>query len=547
MKNHTMAIVCLASSILLSIPLYAHSSPAWTSAATFGGSGSEIGQAVKVDRDGNRYVTGAFSTTAYFPVRAGAKMDGDDRAAQPASARKALTSEGGTDVFLAKYNRLGKLIWLIQAGGSEDDQGFDIGFDAAGNVYVTGVFTDSATFGGLKSTEKTVTGVGQTIFLAKYRPSGALAWAQTGTTEFDSSNVGFGVAVEPVTGSVYVTGVSQGDTVFSSSNGTTHSVAGPGTWHMVLVRFDTAGNFHWGQSNEAAPNTVAHKVAVDAHNNAYATGWMEGQTTFHSNDGHDLTVDGFSGPVQSFPDFPGDAFVVKYDRNGNLKWVNHIGGYKAIGTDIATSGDGKVSITGFIGNIDNSLPEQAATIVTSQPGGKNINLGGGTFTDPFNKDVFVATYDGAGVLLDARRFGGPQDEGGSGIAYDRLGSLIVAGIFQDRIKIEGHTLTGKDFFNLFVAKFARDERRCRAGHETDFDELHASAANRLDWAKEADGPGAGGFENDPRIGLTARGDVLVTGAYEPSAQFDRFKLRSAGLEDGFLALLSVGETEEHEH
>jgi len=254
------AIVCLATGILLSMQLYAHSSPAWTAAASFGGSGSDIGQAVKVDRDGNRYVTGAFSTTAYFPVRAGAEMDDDDRAAQRASAGRALTSEGGTDVFLAKYDRLGKLIWLIQAGGSEDDQGFDIGFDAAGNVYVTGVFTDSATFGGLKGTEKTVTGVGQTIFLAKYRPSGVLSWIQTGTATFDSANSGFGVAVEPVAGSVFVTGISQGNTTFSSSNGTTHSVAGPDTWHMVLVNSTPPAIFVGASQTQRRPTPLRTKL-----------------------------------------------------------------------------------------------------------------------------------------------------------------------------------------------------------------------------------------------------------------------------------------------
>jgi hypothetical protein len=475
-------------------------------------------------------------------------MHGEGRDAQHESARKELTSEGGTDVFLAKYNRSGKLQWLTEAGGPGDDSGNDLGFDAAGNVYVTGVFTEFATFRGIDGTEKTVLGQGHTIFLAKYTPSGVLAWVQTGTTAFPGAeNSGFGLAVEPVTGSVYVTGLSQLETTFSSSNGTTHSVVGPGTWHMVLVKYDTAGNFQWGQSNQAAPNSISHKVAVDAHDNVYATGWMEGETTFHSNDGRDLTVDGFSEPVQSFPDYPGDAFVVKYDANGNVKWVNHIGGYKAIAIDIATSRDGKVSITGFIGNIANSQPAQAATIVTSQPGGNNINLGGGLFTNPYNKDVFFATYDGAGVLLDARRFGGVQDEGGSGIAYDRHGNLIVAGVFQDAIKIEGRTLTGSDPLNLFVAKFARDERKRGAEDRTDSDEQHGFAPDRLNWIKEADGPFVGGFEGGPRIGLTAHGDVLVTGGYQPAARFDGFKLKSAGLDDGFLALLRGAEPEEDEH
>jgi hypothetical protein len=373
-----------------------------------------------------------------------------------------------------------------------------------------------------------------------------LAWVQTGTTS-DTVNQGESVAIEPVTGSIYVTGVTQGDTTFSSSNGTTHSVAGPETWHMVLVKYDTAGNFQWGQTNLAAPNSIPHGVAVDADNNAYVTGWMEGETTFSSSDGHALTVDGFSGPVQSSPDFPNDAFVVKYDENGNVKWVNHIGGYKAIGTGIATSRDGKVSVTGFIGNIGNSLPEQAATIVTSQPGANNINLGGGKFTDPYNQDVFFATYDDTGVLLEARRFGGVQDEGGTGIAYDRRGNLIVAGGFQDTISIEGRTLTGKGSFNLFLAKFARDEGRCGPGNRTDSNEPQAFAANTVNWIKGADGPFIfGGFEDGPRIGLTARGDVLVTGGYQPAARFDGFKLKSAGLDDGFLALLSAAESKEDE-
>jgi hypothetical protein len=459
-------------------------------------------------------VTGAFSTTGHFPSK-------------PSSASKPLASEGGTDSFLAKYSSSGVLEWLLRMGGPGDDEGFDIGFDAARNVYVTGMFTNSATFQGIHSSTKTVTGSGQTIFLAKYTPSGVLAWVQTGTA-FTTANSGYGVAVEPVTGSVYVTGVSQGDTAFSSSNGATNTVSGGGFWHMFLVKYDVAGHFQWGVINAASPNSVGHKVAVDADNNAYVTGWMEGYTDFGSNDGHDLAVNGFSGPVQTYPDYPGDAFVVKYDEKGAVQWVNHVGGYKAIGTDIAISRDGRVSITGFIGNIGDS-PSQAATIVTSQPGANNLNLGGGQLTQPYNKDAFFATYDEDGVLLEARRFGGPQDDGGSGIAYDRHGHLIVAGVFQGAIAFGASTLTGKEPYNLFIAKFSRDEVSCVA----DF------ADHGLAWAAEADGAGTGGFENNPRIGVTSQGDVIVAGSYQPTAQFGSFKLGSAGMQDGFLAFLNA--------
>ena len=507
---------------LISGQVLAQSAPTWTRAVSFGGSGSDDGYAVKVDTGGNRYVTGDFSGSASF---------GD----------RVLDSAGGKDIFLAKFDRSGVLHWLLQVGGAGDDVGQDIALDRAGNIYLTGSFTGTATFPSDHGPAKTLTGKGQTIFLAKYNPSGTLAWVQTGTVPLDfANNEGFGVAVEPVTGRVFVTGRTQAETTFSSSDGTEHTVPGPGDWHMFLVKYDRDGNFQWGQSNEAAFNSIPHKVALDNDGNAYVTGWLEGITTFHSNDGHDLTVTGFS-PAQTSPDFPDDAFIVKYDADGNAKWANVIGGYKGIGTDIAVSGEGKISITGFIGNLAGVAPggpgstpiDMSHTIATSQPGGTNINLGSGQLTTPYNKDAFIATYDSAGVLLKARRIGGMQDDGGSGIAYDRKGNLYVAGVFQGTINIEGQTLTGDKPFNLFVLKF---RGRSREGQK----ESAGSAAGELAWVKKADGPGRELFEQNPRMCVTATREVLVTGAYRDTAVFDAISLQSAGEEDIFLASLNAG-------
>jgi hypothetical protein len=270
-------------------------------------------------------------------------------------------------------------------------------------------------------------------------------------------------------------------------------------------------------------------VAVDLDANVYVTGWMEATTTFHSNDGHDQTVEGFSEPVQSGPDYPGDAFLVKYDENGNLKWVNHVGGYKAIPVDIASSRDGKISITGFIGNISGST-QQAQTIVTSQPGGRNISLGGGTLTRPFNKDAFFATYDENGVLLEARRFGGAMDEGGTGIAYDRHGNLALAGLFKGTIQIGGQTLIGKTPLNLFIATFAQAQQVCTP----------TPNSSRLAWVHTAGGIYVPSYETGPRIGLTAYGDAVVAGEYQSTAQFgNSITLHMAGSTDGFMALLEA--------
>ncbi len=483
--------------LLTGIGAYADTTPSWIRASTFAGSGEDKGVAVKVDKWGNQCVVGYFSSKATFN-------------------NKVLVSSGDADVFVGKFGPSGELLWLVQAGGSGDDQANDVAFDAAGSIYVTGWFTDRATFGSVDGKTQIKTGSGSTIFLAKYSASGNLLWVRTGRQTEGLGN-GFGIAVEPTTGSVYITGRSQGTTSFSSADGKVYYVPGPGTWHMVLVKYDTHGQFQWGEWNSAAPNTVTHEVAVDAHDNPYVTGWFEGSTTFSSHDGHAQTINGLSQPVQSAPDYPDDTFVVKYDANGNLQWINDIGGYKAIGTDIAISPDGHITVTGFIGNI-NGDSVQSETIVTSQPPGSNISLGGGQFTDPYNRDVFVATYNSDGVATNAIRIGGTGQDGGSGVTYDNQGNLYLTGVFQGTMDVGGHTLNGTKTSNTFVLKYT---------------------SGSLAWAKQADGAGTQAFEENPRVSVGPAGKVFVTGGYQGTATFDNITLHSAGADDIFLMGLSL--------
>src|SRR5438132_3373915 len=233
-----------------------------------------------------------------------------------------------------------------------------------------------------------------------------------------------------------------------------------------------------------------------------------------------ITVVGLSQPVQTPPDYPDDSFVAKYDSSGNLKWVNDIGGYKAITTDIAISSDGKVSLTGFIGNIGSGTTLQGETIVTSQPPGSNINLGGGQFTDPYNKDALIATYDANGVLLEASRIGAAKNDGGSGIAYDQAGNLYLSGVFAGTINVAGHLLRGTKTHNLFVLKYGTDA---------------------LVWAKKANGAGTDQFESgNPRLSVIPGGGVLVPGGNLDTPVFGDISLQGAGAEDIFLALLGQG-------
>ena len=128
----------------------------WATSA--GGEGLDYGQAVAVDAAGYSYVTGAFYDSATF-------ADGEG----------ALTSAGGSDIFVAKYDSSGDLVWANSAGGTSADVGYGIAVDADGNSYVTGSITGVATFGTVQ-----IFGLGaEAVFVAKYDSSGNLVWVNS--------------------------------------------------------------------------------------------------------------------------------------------------------------------------------------------------------------------------------------------------------------------------------------------------------------------------------------------------------------------------------
>ncbi len=159
-----------------------------------GTSGDDRGHGVSVDASGNVYVTG-LSEGAF---------DGK-------------TNQGGDDMFLIKYDSSGVKQWSKLVGTSDDDLGYGVGVDSAGNVYVTGF--SSGAFDG-----KTNQGSAD-MFLIKYDSSGVKKRSKLLGTDKDDQ--GLGVSVDSK-GNVYVTGFSGGN-----FGGKTHS----GGNDMLLIKF----------------------------------------------------------------------------------------------------------------------------------------------------------------------------------------------------------------------------------------------------------------------------------------------------------------------
>jgi len=475
--------------------------PSWVQAFGSSGNGSNVANAIKAAPDHSLYVTGQFSGTATF-------------------GGTTVAATGAFDIFLAKYSPSGSLLWIAQTSQTDTNYnpaGNGVDLDANGNVYVTGSFVGNATFYSANPVDKKITltsGSEEAIFLAKYTPSGALLWVQTGISNCgpDSDCTSYGVAVNSAAGTVYIAIATQGgDTTFSSADGTSHDISGDYYPHMTLAKYATDGNFLWAETNLSyAVDTGGTGVAVDSKDNAYIVGWFTGETLFYSADAPAITVFPFAFVVDQYGDYTGrDTFLAKYDKNGNAQWVNHLGGDTSYPGAVAVGPSGEVTLVGYIEDSQYFLEVydiyvQTYTQVSSQPPEATINLGSGIITDPGNTDEVIVTYNSAGVVVRAQRRGGSGNESATGAGYDSRDNVYVTGLIPGDVQPQ-----------LFVDEYSGKNL------------LWEATASAEKWTEQ------------PALTVDAAGSVFVTGGYNGRTSFGDIELTGTGTSEVFVAGLNT--------
>jgi len=360
--------------------------PLW--AKSIGGSGAESGNGVAADGAGNVYITGSFSGTVDFNPGAGAVT---------------LTSAGG-DVFLAKYDTAGNFIWARKMGGSGTDEGKAIALDTAGNIYITGYFSNTADFGGTVTLVATGTN-NNDIFITKYDTAGNCVWAKgIGGANTDHGN---SIAVNR-SGDVFITGSFGGAVDFNPGSGTA-TLTSIGSSDAFAAEYDGNGNYLWARNMGGNGSDITgYGIAADGGGNAYVTGVFTADADFNPG----------TAPAVLTSEGVYDVFLVKYDPAGNYVWARNVGGSDDDwGMDIATDESGYVYITGmFPGSVDFDPGADTAFLRTS-----------GSF---FDYDIFLAKYDTAGSYVWARNVGGSSGDEGYGIAVDGSGNIYCTGYFE---------------------------------------------------------------------------------------------------------------------
>lgn len=261
---------------------------------------------------------------------------------------------GQVDAYIANYNAAGSLQWIRQFGTPQIDGSNSVAADRLGNAYISG-HTDgtlgNATIGN------------RDAIVAKFDSSGNQLWLkQTGTASFDSSR---GVSTDQT--SVYLTG-------FTDSNGQDY----------FLEKRDAAGNFTWSRLLGSSSLDQAISVAADNLGNAYVCG----------------LTNGLLGAAQFGAS---DAFVSKFDGNGNVVWTQQLG---------------------------SSIRDRAFAVVADQDG--NIYVGGdvnspssGTVT---SSTAFVTKLDPSGSIKWTYNVTDSVFSSISGLTVDGSGSVYAIGM-----------------------------------------------------------------------------------------------------------------------
>jgi hypothetical protein len=251
--------------------------------------------------------------------------------------------------------------------------------------------------------------------LAKFDSTGTQLWArQLGTS---SDDVGFGVNSDS-SGNVYVSGYT-----FGSMGGTN-----AGNQDAFIAKFDSSGAQLWVRQFGTVASDQASEVVADSSGNIYVTGGTHG------------SLDGAST-------VGGDAFLAKFNSNGDSLWLNQFHG-------IQSEGGSAVTVDEF----------------------DNVYVGGNIFNNPqggtiTHADSFVTKLNGAGAAQWTQLISKTDFNFAWSVIADG-GSVYAAGSFSDQYNGGGDTYvikisgvpepTTSSLFCLAVITFVLAYSRVRA-------------------------------------------------------------------------------------
>ena len=391
----------------------------------------------------------------------------------------ASPGDASDDIFVAKLNFQGGLVWVKTLGGAQGtDQPYAVAADPAGNVFVGGQFKGTVDFDpGAGTANLTAdadeSATKQDAFVVSLDSDGEYRWAKrlggdnnedwVERLEADANYVYVAAELESDPDGIHIDD-NDADSEFdaTASGGSDGSGAAENEEFVVIQRLNSSdGSVSWssvflhGASDATDDDGIdVMDIAVDSAGAVYLAGFFE--HTLDADPARDnavvLTVLGDTDDK--------DGYVVKLDASGDLVWATAIGQAGSLDSADAlavTSGPNpSVYVTGDFEN-------------TIDADGRGVSGAGGgteTLTSAGNDDVFVLQLNSSGVLVWAAAIGGDYYDTGDGLARDSSNNIYVSGQYKGTSDIDPTDavleVSTEDFLkeqstdgsDLFVAKLS---------------------------------------------------------------------------------------------
>jgi len=308
-------------------------------AKSIGGTLSDEATSIVLDDSGNVYMAGYFNS--------------------PTISFDAITLTNdhvfGTyqsDIFLAKFNANGKVLWANRAGGSGMDQATSVTVDASGNAYLGGWYTgDTLIF----ASDTLIASQGGTsnLFLAKYNTNGNILWGKSAGCTGGAEAISYIAA--SAAGNIYVAGFFHSTTIIFGTDTLTNKNTDYST-DIFLVKYNTNGSVLWAKNAGGTGTDEVSSIALDTSGNAYVSGYFNSGT---------INFGTFSLINDYYNNSAYDLFLTKYNANGNVLWAKSAGGTVSDEAfSVAVNPSGNIYLAGWFNST--SLAFDTTTLKTSE-------------------------------------------------------------------------------------------------------------------------------------------------------------------------------------
>lgn len=442
----------------------------------------------------------AFGESDAFALRAGLNGEtvagGDFRGVtdiDPGPATMQITPEGGSDSYVITLDRTGALVAAKTINGPGNDSLLGLAVDGDGSIYVAGSFESTFDIDNGPGTTQLLSLGGSDGFVVKYDPTGAVEWARTFGSIFDSEQSD-DVKVAP-NGDIVIIGDFSG-TIELNAPGKL-SVTAAGERDIYVVRLQSDGTFVWGKTIGGLSDDLAFFVAVNGSDDIYVSGGFLGTADFDPG--------AATQPLTSAGSV--DGFLLKLNSAGDFQWVRRIGGeLNDQATEIALDSNDDIYLAGWV--------EEAASI-----GGQSVSADG--------SDAYLTKFLPDGSVEWIRLVGGSELDDAFGAAVTAQDKVFMTGTTAGTVDLdptEGtteYTATG-DFDGFLV------------GLDTD--------------GTFITGGGFGGLGFDQGLALAADSDdnLLLAGVATPPADVDpgggAFSVNGPVTENGLILKLKGPES-----